>query len=453
MANEREAASQDTSPAPGEGAAVLVPAVAPSLPSRGSSWLRDRVKRHKVIEWTLAYAAFAFASLHLASLLTEALERPHVLLHTVTLILLIGLPIVPILAWYHGVRALKRVSGSELLIISLLLAICGGLLWLYPHRPTERTESSTPVGQTNTAIAKPDSVAAVFNPPAHFIAVLPFLNMSGDPKQEYFSDGITEELLNALSRLNDLQVMARTSSFSFKGKDDDVSAIAHKLNVAAILEGSVRRAGNTVRITVQLINAVNGFHMWSQTYDRNLTDILKVQSDVATSVAQQLEVKLVGDEANKVGLGGTTNPEAYDSYLRGEQLTSREEAAADRPAELAAFDRAIALDPNYAAAYSRRASALSNIMLATTNLDTRGQLQQQALAAAQRAVALAPEFGESHLALGAALRNSLDFVRASPEYERALALAPGSSRVQRGYAQHPAEMGHSTRRWTRHAAL
>ena len=183
------------------------------------------------------------------------------MLHTVTLILLIGLPIVPILAWYHGVRALKRVSGSELLIISLLLAICGSLLWLYPHRPTEHTESSTPVGATNTATAKPDSVAAVFNPPAHSIAVLPFLNMSGDPKQDYFSDGITEELLNALARLNDLQVMARTSSFSFKGKDVDISTIAHKLNVGAVLEGSVRRNANTVRITVQLINAVNGFHL------------------------------------------------------------------------------------------------------------------------------------------------------------------------------------------------
>jgi hypothetical protein len=151
--------------------------------------------------------------------------------------------------------------------------------------------------------------------------------------------------------------MARTSSFSFKGKDVDVSVVAHKLNVGAIIEGSVRRAGNTVRITVQLINAVNGFHMWSQTYDRNLSDILKLQSDV---VAQQLEVKLVGDEANKVGIGGTKNPEAYDSFLRGEQLLSRQEKEADKPSELAAFDRAIALDPNYAAPYASRTLVLLN---------------------------------------------------------------------------------------------
>jgi TolB-like protein len=120
------------------------------------------------------------------------------------------------------------------------------------------------------------------------------------PKQDYFSDGISEELLNALSRLNDLQVVARTSSFSFKGQNVDVSTIAHKLNVGAVLEGSVRRAGNTVRITAQLINTVTGFHLWSETYDRPFSDILKVQTEVATAVAQQLEIKLAGDESSQI---------------------------------------------------------------------------------------------------------------------------------------------------------
>ena len=267
------------------------------------------------------------------------------------------------------------------------------------------------------AIAAAPAVA--FNPPPHSIAVLPFVNMSGDAKQEYFADGITEELLNALSRLSDLQVMARTSSFSFKDKDLDVSVIAHKLNVGAILEGSVRRAGNTVRITVQLINAVNGFHMWSQTYDRNLSDILKLQSDVAIAVAKQLEVKLVGDEASKVGVGGTNNPGAYDSFLRGEQLLSRQEKDADRAAELTAFDRAIALDPNYAAPYASRTLVLLNIANATTNPRTREQLRHQALATAQHAVTLAPEYGAAHLALGIALLRSLEFIEAAPEFERA----------------------------------
>jgi TolB-like protein len=284
--------------------------------------------------------------------------------------------------------------------------------------------------------------ATAFSPPPHSIAVLPFVNMSGDANQEYFSDGISEELLDALSRLNDLQVVARTSSFSFKGKDVDISTIAHKLNVGAVLEGSVRRAGNTVRITVQLINAVSGFHMWSQAYDRNVTDVLKVQTEVATSVAQQLEGKLVGDETAKIEVGGTKNQEAYDAYLRGIQHASLDEAPDFRIA-LAEYDRAIALDPDYAAAYAARAVALTNIAFATAKFDLREQMHKDAITAARRAVALAPEFGEAHQALAwTTLNGLLDFAGAAREYDRALALAPGSAKVQGNFAYFAAAMGH-----------
>jgi serine/threonine-protein kinase len=245
----------------------------------------------------------------------------------------------------------------------------------------------------------PDAVQA-FAPPAHSIAVLPFVNMSGDAKQEYFSDGISEELLDSRSRLNDLQVAARTSSFSFKGKDVDISTIAHELNVGAVLEGSVRRSGNTIRITVQLINAVTGFHIWSQSYDRKLTDILKLQTEVATSVAQQLEVKLVGDEGTKIELGGTKNADAYDAYLRG--LQRYEEAHGterDYRDALTAFDRAISLDPNYALAYTRRAAALDYIYRYPDDPNVRPAVLAQAHEAAERALALAPQLGEAHMVL------------------------------------------------------
>jgi TolB-like protein len=306
------------------------------------------------------------------------------------------------------------------------------------------------LSKRSAAVRAPSESAAqsapadAFTPPPHSIAVLPFVNMSGDSRQEYFSDGISEELLNSLSRLNDLQVVARTSSFSFKGKDVDVSTIAHKLNVGAVLEGSVRRAGNTVRITVQLINGVNGFHMWSQTYDRNLTDVLKVQTEVATSVAQQLEVKLVAQEAEKIEIGGTKNQEAYDAYLRGAQRTSSAGQIADHRAALSEFDRAIALDPDYAAAYAGRAGALTWIAFYTVKLDLREQMHADAITAARRAVALAPEFGEAHLALASATLNGglPDFAGAGREFDRALALAPGDARIQGSFAHFAAEMGH-----------
>src|SRR3984957_15391214 len=390
-----------------------------------------RLKEHKVAQWTLAYGAFAYALLHGATLLSDALDCPHFIVRALALLLIIGVPIVAVLAWYHGVRALKRVSGSELILIALLLVIGGSLMWLYPHAPAEH---AAPAMAGN--VAKPATVALtnppVFAPPAHSIAVLPFVNMSADAKQEYFSDGITEELLNSLSRLNDLQVAARTSSFSFKGKDVDVATIARKLNVGALLEGSVRRSGNTVRITVQLINAVSGFHIWSQTYDRNLTDILKVRADVATSVAQQLEVKLVGDETAKIELGGTRNPAAYDAYLRGQQLNRKVDSKeADYRKSLAAFDYAISLDPNFAAAYARRASTLDAIYYATSDVSTRIGLNQQARIAAERAVALAPQLGEAHHALGITyLRGAPDLTQASREFHRSLELAPGSAWVQ-----------------------
>ena len=183
-------------------ASVSVAARANEAPWLGSLWAR--IKEHKIAQWTLAYAAFAFASLHAATLLSDALEWPHSIVRAVTLLLMIGLPIAPILAWYHGVRALRRVSIPELILIALLLVIGGALLWRSP-RPAAgpvRVEAASPAG---AATVKPDGVTVVFAPPAHSIAVLPFVNMSGDPKQEYFSDGISEELLNSLSRLEQLQ--------------------------------------------------------------------------------------------------------------------------------------------------------------------------------------------------------------------------------------------------------
>jgi TolB-like protein/Tfp pilus assembly protein PilF len=332
----------------------------------------------------------------------------------------------------------RRRQNRRTLVLALMVAVALGYivvdrLWLSHHA---RQPPAPP----------PAAGAEEFTPPPHSIAVLPFVNMSGDPKQDYFSDGISEEVLNALSRLNDLNVVARTSSFSFKGQNVDVSTIAHKLNVGAILEGSVRRAGNTVRITVQLINAVSGFHIWSQTYDRQLSDILKVQTDVATAVAQQLEVKLAGNETAVLELGSTSNPAAYEAYLRGgELLSSGNTGEAELRAALAAFDQAIALDPNYALAHSRRAIALTDISIfvdlkPADVAATRAQARQ----AAQHAVALAPELGDAHLALADVLSvGMLDFAAAAPEFERALSLSPGSARVQMGYAAFAGQLGHS----------
>jgi len=285
---------------------------------------------------------------------------------------------------------------------------------------------------------------AAFSPPLHSVAVLPFTNLSGDPQQDYFSDGVSEELINALSHVEALQVSARTSSFSFRGKNLDITAIARKLNVAAILEGSIRRSGNTVRITAQLINAVSGFHLWSQNYDRDLRDIFTLQTDIATAVAQEMQVKLLGDEAARIEVGGTRNPEAYDAYLRGIQIEVTAQDLASSRLALAAFDQAISLDPNFAAAYTHRVRALRGVANFTTEPDAVRDLYAMAREAAERAVALAPDYADAHMALGwqVLVHGYLDFGAAEREVDRAMALAPGSASVLDSYAGFQGIVGH-----------
>jgi serine/threonine-protein kinase len=259
--------------------------------------------------------------------------------------------------------------------------------------------------------------------------VLPFVNMSGDPKQEYFSDGISEELINALSHIASLQVIARTSSFSFKGQQVDIDTIAHKLNVAAVLEGSIRRDQNKVRITVQLIDTLNGFHIWSEDYDRDLKSILNLQTDIAAAVARQLQAKLLGDEASQSELGGTRNSEALDAYLRGKQISlSTLDEAVDMSA-VSAFNKAIQLDPNFATAYAKKAVALSAAAGDASDVGARQHLMAEGQQAAERALQLAPDLAAAHAALSDVRMDLLDYAGAVSEARRAAALAPGDARI------------------------
>jgi TolB-like protein/DNA-binding winged helix-turn-helix (wHTH) protein/Flp pilus assembly protein TadD len=283
--------------------------------------------------------------------------------------------------------------------------------------------------------------AVAFSPPPHSIAVLPFVNMSGDKEQDYFSDGISEELLNDLSRINELQVAARTSSFSFKGKDTDIGTIARKLNVGAVLEGSVRRSTHTVRITAQLNNAMTGFHMWSQTYDRELGDVLKLQTEIASAVASALKVTLLRDVATEMKVGGTRNPAAYDAYLRSASAYWQVVSASDNESVRAGYQEAVRLDPNFALAYAEWSIALSAYAGLFAHGPAVGDFYLQARAPALKAIALAPELAEGHLALAVVEANSLDFARASDEFQRAMTLAPGNARVLRDYGAFAVSMG------------
>jgi TolB-like protein/Tfp pilus assembly protein PilF len=294
---------------------------------------------------------------------------------------------------------------------------------------------------TSNATSSIGTPSAAFNPPPHSIAVLPFVNMSGDKEQEYFSDGLTEELLDSLTRISELQVAARTSSFSFQGQHPDITTVAHKLNVGAVLEGSVRRSAHTVRITAQLVDGTTGFHLWSHSYDRDLGDVLALQTEIASAVTSALRVTLLGAVAEKVELGGTRNPAALDAYLKGSQAFRTYHEGTDLRTAVAAYTDAIQLDPMYALAYVGRSRALSE--LASWWIDDREAVEvyAEARADARRAVALAPNLGEAHLVLANSLDEQLDFTGASAEHERALALAPGSALVLRDYGLFSVLMG------------
>jgi TolB-like protein/Flp pilus assembly protein TadD len=268
--------------------------------------------------------------------------------------------------------------------------------------------------------------------------------LSGDPSEQYFSDGLTEELLNSLTRINELQVAARASSFSFQGEHPDITTVGHKLNVASVLEGSVRRSGNTIRITAQLNNTVTGFHLWSQTYDRNVGDMLELQTDIANAVAGALKVTLLSDVSAKIELGGTRNPAAFDAYLRGGKAYGygSHEAKALQTA-IAAYTEAIRLDPNYSLAFAGRARAHDGYAaeFATGAAEIHDSFDK-AQADARKAIVLAPELGEGYLALGYSLEaGSFDLTHATEAYERAVTLAPGSAEVLRQSGRFAVYMG------------
>jgi len=297
--------------------------------------------------------------------------------------------------------------------------------WLSRRPAAAHTAPAPTANAGNAPPGKSGVEAPAFVPPPHSIAVLPFVNMSGDPKQDYFSDGLSEELLNSLVAIRDLQVAARTSSFTFKGKNDDVADIAHKLNVGAVLEGSVRKDGNRVRITAQLINASTGFHLWSQTYDRDLKNVLALQTEIATAVTKALQATLLADAATSIEIGGTKNPAAFDAYLRGKHLDRMNFSKENVLARMAAFAEAIRLDPKFAKALVSAAEAQIGYAGNYAPGPEIRSWNQRARENAEKAIALAPELGEAHAAMGLVWeRGYLNFARAQAEYERALALSP-----------------------------
>ena len=273
---------------------------------------------------------------------------------------------------------------------------------------------------------------ATSEPDVPSIAVLPFANMSADPEQEYFCDGLAEELIDALARLEGLRVVARTSAFRFRGDAPDLREVGEKLNVKTVLEGSVRKAGNRLRINAQLINAEDGYHLWSERYDRDMEDVFAVQDEIARTVVEKLKVKLFGKQDAPAVKRPTDNMDAYNAFLKGRFLMQQKEPVAMKHA-LVQFEHALSLDSAYAAAYAGVADATA--LVADQGVIDLKEANTAARHAAARALELDPRLVEPHITLGwRDMAYAWDQASAARHFAQALELGPDSAEAHSRYA-------------------
>jgi TolB-like protein/Tfp pilus assembly protein PilF len=399
--------------------------------SPGLGNLFAELKRRRVIRALAGYAVVSFAVLQVAEQVLQRLHLPDSMLSVVVILLGIGFPITAALAWVldstaKGIARAPADAGAgrrgarlALLLVSLgLFAAAPGLVYFFVWPRTARHASET---MKESAVPMTPS-----------IAVLPFADMSPQKDQEYLSGGIAEEILNELSRVDGLKVAGRTSSFSFKGKGEDSAVITRRLNVAHLLEGSVRKDGNRVRISAQLVRGRDGLHLWSETFDRDLTGVFAIQDEIARAVVEALRVKLLPAQEPASADRRSPNPEVHEQYLLGREHMRR--GIVERNLRLAAeaYKKALALDPDYAPAWAGLSWALSLLGDQAATSAGRAEAQQRSLAAAEKAIALGPGLPDGYLERAYIRQSAWDWAGAQADLERALALSPGDAREHVG---------------------
>jgi serine/threonine-protein kinase len=394
----------------------------------------ERLKQRKIVQWALAYIAAAFALIQVLDIVAQRFGWPESLERLLILALAVGFFVTLVLVWYHGERGAQRVTGTELMILALLFAIGGVVLCHFADAPAV-LPAATP------AIALPTASTAAI--PDRSVAVLPLANDSGEKDQQYFSDGLSDDLINALMQFGNLKVIGRASAFQFRDSKESTAAIGLKLGVAYLVAGSVRKLGDTVRINAQLVKAADGSGVWSQSYDRPYTDLFKLQDEITHAVADALKAKLLGNgnatiQSDRPPSG---NLDAYNAFQQGRFYAARNNQPDLRTAG-EHFREAIRIDPDYAAAYVNLSSTQSTLAANYLSAADAALMYVQAQAAIDTALRLNPASPQAHLVRAKLMANrDFDWRGAQAEQRSALELAPNDPLILSANARGLATLG------------
>jgi TolB-like protein len=378
------------------------------MESKTKRWLSE-LRRRKVIRAAIAYLVVAWLLLQVADVTFGPMGLPEWTISLVMALLVLGFPLTCVLAWVFDLAPSTDPHASE-------------------------APAAATAGGSTIAPAPEPAVAEI---PAESVAILPFVDMSAAHDQEYFCDGMAEEIINALCVVRGLRVASRTSSFQYKGHNVDIREIGRQLGVRSVLEGSVRRANDQVRITVQLLNAADGYHIWSQSYDRKLEDVFAIQTEIAQRMVDALKVSLSPRETQLLGRGGTSNGMAYDFFLKGQQLLHAYSGTVDAAAM---FRLALGEDANFAQAHAGLANALA---VKGMSVDITSGEYDEAFAASRRALELEPWMPEAFVAR-ACLRSMQGEVElANRDFEDAIRLNPTAFYTYYLFGRHHLALGQS----------
>ncbi len=386
------------------------------------------LKRRNVYKVAVAYAVVSWLLVQAASIFLPAFDAPPWVMKIFIIVIIFGFPVALIFSWAFEItpegikleseidpnKSIKRRTGRKIVAVTIALAVVAAGLFVYQVVRSRSTSTS----QSDASAARAEAATVPSN---KSIAVLPFDNLSRDPDNAYFCEGVQDEILTRLAKVADLKVISRTSTQHFKSAPENLPQIAKQLGVMHVVEGSVQRAGDQVRVNVQLINALSDAHLWAETYDRRLIDIFSVESEIAKNIAESLQAKLTGSEKSSMAKAPTANPEAYELYLKGRFFWNKRSGADLRKA-IDYFNQAIAKDPNYALAYAGLAD--SYLLLPNYGGMSTQEAISPARAAVRKALELDDSLAEAHASLGLLNTLQLHLEGAVGDFERAIQLKP-----------------------------